>query len=67
MGNRISHAQNALLKEDFSAEEVKEAIFSMHPDKSPCPDGMNPSFYQRFWRIIGSDVTRACLQVLSSG
>lgn len=38
----------------------------MHQDKSPGPDGMNPAFYQRFWGIIGTDVSTACLEVLSS-
>lgn len=36
--------------------EVKEAMFHMHPDKSPGPDGMTPAFYQKFWRIVGNDV-----------
>lgn len=64
--NRVSREQNDLLTEEFTDLDVKEAIFSMHPDKSPGPDGMNPAFYQRFWHIIGKDVTKACLQVLSS-
>lgn len=46
---------------------MKEAIFSMHPDKSSGSDIMNPAFYQRFWDIIGPDVVQECLQILSSG
>ncbi|XP_062086997.1 uncharacterized protein LOC133793717 [Humulus lupulus] len=38
--------------------EVKEALFQMHPDKSPGPDGFNPGFYQKFWDIVGPDVVR---------
>ncbi|KAK2636708.1 hypothetical protein Ddye_031500 [Dipteronia dyeriana] len=38
----------------------------MHSDKSPRPDGLNPAFYQRFWGIIGEDVTKACLSFLQS-
>ena len=39
----------------------------MHPDKSPGPDGMNPAFFQRFWSVVGEDVTQACLHFLNSG
>lgn len=63
---KISLGQNQMLTEDFTREEIQEAIFLMHPDKSPGPDGMNPVFYQNFWNIIGNDVTQACLNVLSS-
>ncbi|XP_062099715.1 uncharacterized protein LOC133805549 [Humulus lupulus] len=38
--------------------EAKEALFQMHPDKSPGPDGFNPGFYQKFWDIVGPDVVR---------
>ena len=41
-------------------------MFSMHPDKSSGPDGMNPAFFQRFWHVIGKDVCEACLDVLSN-
>lgn len=63
---RISPDQNASLTESFTADEVKMAIFSMHPDKSPGPDGMNPAFYPRFWDIIGNDITSACINVLTT-
>lgn len=64
---RVSRQQNEHLTYEFPGEEVKEAIFAMHPDKSPGPDGMNPAFYQRFWKIIGKDVTDLCLHILSTG
>lgn len=59
--NRELESQNDLLLSDFIVKDVKEAIFPMHPDKSPRLDGLNPAFYQRFWPIIGADVSRACL------
>lgn len=67
IGERVSSDQNDLLTQSFSAEEVKEAVFSMHPDKSPGQDSMNPAFYQRFWSIIGSDVVSTCQNILTSG
>ena len=37
-------------------EEVKKAVFQMHPDKAPRPDDFNPCFYQRYWDIVEEDV-----------
>lgn len=35
---------------------MKKALFDMHPEKSPGPDGISPAIYQEFWSIVGSDV-----------
>lgn len=51
---RISDEQNAALLKPFEAEEIKASLFSMHPDKAPGPDGMNPAFFQNFWDITGA-------------
>ena len=48
----------------FSELKVKEALFSMHLYKSPSPDGMNPTFYQGYWHVVGKDVCLACLAIL---
>lgn len=45
--------------------EVKKALFYMHPDKSPGPDGMSAHFYQNLWHIVGRDITAAVLAVLN--
>ena len=37
-------------------QEITQAVFSIHPDKAPGPDGFSASFYQSFWDIIGDDV-----------
>ena len=44
---RISEGHNANITE-FSEFEMKEAIFSMHSDKAPSPDGMNPGYFRAF-------------------
>lgn len=44
----VSNAQNQELLKPISEEEVKKALFQMHPDKSPGPDGMSPAFYQKY-------------------
>ena len=39
----------------------------MHSSKSPGLDGMSPSFFQKFWHIVGHDVTTIVLSVLNFG
>lgn len=61
----VSEEQNKDLLRPFTAKEIHEAVFSMHPDKSPGLDGMNPTFFQNFWPTIGTDVVNACLKCLN--
>ena len=51
----------------YTEEEVRNALFQIHPSKSLGPDGMSPFFFQKFWHIVGNDVTAAVLSFLHSG
>ncbi|XP_026416849.1 uncharacterized protein LOC113312300 [Papaver somniferum] len=42
-----------------SAEEIKEAIFSMDPESSPGPDGFSGCFCRACWHIIHDYVVHA--------
>ncbi|KAL8092543.1 hypothetical protein AgCh_034709 [Apium graveolens] len=56
-----------MLLNDIEKQEVKQALFSMHPDKSPAPDGMSPGFYQKFWHIVGEDVYQSVQHFFQKG
>lgn len=46
--NTISGQQSEELLVAISYEEVKKAVFSMHPEKAPGPNGFNPAFFQTY-------------------
>ena len=54
------------LTRPYTEEEVKMALFQMYPSKSLGLDGMSLFFFQKFWHIVGHDVTIAVLSVLHS-
>lgn len=47
--------------------EVKPALFTMHPEKAPGPDGFTTLFYQNFWDIVKNDLTRMVNELLFDG
>lgn len=54
----ISEEQNSRLLSPIVEEEVRCAIFQMHPDKAPGPDGMTPTFFQKHWKIVDHDIVK---------
>lgn len=56
-----------MLIAEVTNEEVKDVVFSMHPDKASRSDGFNPSFYQAFWGIIQEDVVSFCRTFMHTG
>lgn len=52
---------------EVSFEEILVTIKQMHPDKASGPDGLNPTFFQQFWSIIGRDVYECLRDWLSTG
>ena len=51
---------------EFTAEEIQTTLLQMHPTKASGPDGMSTIFYQKYWKIVGADVTNMVLNVLNS-
>ena len=56
-----------ILTSDFTADEIKAALFQMRPIKAPGPDGMNALFYQKFWHVVGDNVITVVLDYLNFG
>ncbi|KAF8113566.1 hypothetical protein N665_0048s0027 [Sinapis alba] len=57
VSSSITEAINEELTGPVSEWEVKLALFAMHPEKAPGPDGMTALFYQKFWDIVKEDLT----------
>ncbi|XP_057803071.1 uncharacterized protein LOC131018358 [Salvia miltiorrhiza] len=60
----LGNHPTAELTKPFTAEEVRRALFQMHPHKAPGPDGFPPYFFHKFWGEIGEAVTNDVLRVL---
>ena len=63
----VTEDMNKALTRVFTASEVEMALKQMAPTKALSPDGMPPVFYQKYWHVVGSDVTKAVLSCLNSG
>ncbi|KAK0576526.1 hypothetical protein LWI29_019063 [Acer saccharum] len=61
---RLSEEMKSDLLHEFRPEEIKDALFSLGPTKAPGPDGYHAIFFQKFWHILGPDVSQVCLHVL---
>lgn len=49
---------------DLTEEEIVEAIWSLHPDKTLGPDGFTIAFYRNHWYTIRKDFLRMEKNVL---
>ncbi len=67
VGRVVTCVMNSQLAAKYTKEEVKQALNQMGPLKAPGPDGMAPIFYQRYWHIVGNDLTASILACLKDG
>ena len=52
----ITQQMDQRLIRPATEEEIYQALFMMHPEKAPGPDGMTSLFYQHSWPIIKHDL-----------
>lgn len=48
-------------------DEIVQALFSMHPNKSPGPDGFTAGFYIRHWNILKQAICIVVRDFLEGG
>ncbi|KAA3481752.1 reverse transcriptase [Gossypium australe] len=65
IGTHISREINDRLLTLFRGEEVWLALKEMGPTKAPGSDGFPAIFFQKFWHLVGEEVTGFCLNILN--
>eukprot|EP00253_Pinus_taeda_P003096 PITA_03096 len=54
----ITQEINESLNRDIEEEEIRKAIWTLQPDKSPGPDGFPINFYRDYWQLIKKDLAK---------
>lgn len=54
----ITEEENAKLTSVPTAEEIREAVFSIYAEKAPGPDGFSAGFFHTHWSEIGPDIVK---------
>jgi len=55
---KISVEENDRLNNEITEEEIRKAIWTLQPDKSPGPDGFPINFYRDHWHLIKKDLVK---------
>lgn len=58
LSRRITAEENERMNREITEEEVKKAIWTLQPDKSPGPDGFSINFYRDHWYLIKKDLVK---------
>uniref|UniRef100_A0A803P4J5 CCHC-type domain-containing protein n=1 Tax=Cannabis sativa TaxID=3483 RepID=A0A803P4J5_CANSA len=67
LGPKITDMHKAILRPDYTNQEVKDAFFSIPGIKAPGQDGFGSAFYQENWDIVGTEITEAIFSFLTTG
>ncbi|KAA3482175.1 reverse transcriptase [Gossypium australe] len=62
---KVTDNMNDYLLQPFTEDDVWNALKSMAPLKALGVDGFLAVFFQRYWHIVGPEVSRYCLEVLN--
>ncbi|XP_042965938.1 uncharacterized protein LOC122299618 [Carya illinoinensis] len=61
----VTAEMNSYLTKQFTRIEVEAAIKQMAPLKSPGPDGFGACFFQKYWQVVGDEVSKTVLDWLN--
>jgi len=59
----VTADENDILIRSPSLTEIKDAVFSIHADKAPGPDGFSASFFHSNWESIGAEIVKEIQEV----
>lgn len=65
--SKLSEHHINSLNREFTAEEIRSAVFQMGGLKSPGPDAILVVFYQKAWSIVGEEITEAVIYFFQRG
>ncbi|KAA3472382.1 reverse transcriptase [Gossypium australe] len=60
----LDHEKEALGRE-FTPEDIRAALFQMHPNKAPGPNGFHALFFQKFWDTLEEAMCGFLLPILN--
>lgn len=63
----VTTMDNDALLTPFLSKKNRRTLFKMHSEKALSPDGMNATFFQKCWHIIGDDIFSHCCKWLNRG
>jgi hypothetical protein len=64
---KINAETNEKLCQDFTDDEISNALFQIGPMKSPGPDGFPARFFQRNWGLVKEEVISAVKEFFRTG
>ncbi|KAK1684139.1 hypothetical protein QYE76_044987 [Lolium multiflorum] len=64
---KVDDSMNDHLCAAITDEEIERALFMMHPDRSPGPDGLTAGFYIRHWNVLKTSICAAVRNFLDGG
>ncbi|KAA3459012.1 reverse transcriptase [Gossypium australe] len=62
---RVTASMNESLLKQFTKEEICQAVKAMPPLKAHGVDDFAAIFFQKYWHIVGADISNYCLAILN--
>ncbi|XP_074314433.1 uncharacterized protein LOC141649648 [Silene latifolia] len=66
-GALVTESQAAVMIREITDAEIKDALFSIPPDKAPGPDGYTSQFFKDAFPVVGPDIIQAVKDFFRNG